>query len=399
MTFNVVALVVVFGLLTCGTSTVTRRKLRIAAVQGKTENSTEVEDHPSKETLEEFKQRTGDHNSGEWSYKATRKWANFDSPFCDGPSQSPIDIVTSKVTILPDMGPSTLVHDIMTPRLQYKGLGGRTIENHGHNVQVNGNFGTLELPNGLYDVVQFNFHFPSEHSINGDLKTGEMHIVHRQQGTQGTQSLAVIAILLQEELITEYRETLELDFLTNLGFGDVLPNVGSELPVMKTVDILAAFPRVLEGGFYHYYGSLTAPPCTETVHWYVMQTPAVVTHDMIESFKKIFHDPANNRPVMPLNGREIGFNVFEVPGEFEHEHDDYERHSEAHGISLEDSEYHVAQGHVGPELQLHHGEKGAAQGRDEYGPSYAFLKFISLLFLVMMLVLCCVVCCFMNASK
>lgn len=332
---------------------------------------TKVINEKTGETYNEFKNRTGDHKSGEWSYADTHSWASFGNPFCDGSSQSPVDIVTANVSTESFLQKS---HQQPTPapgpllgHLKYMALDGRTIENHGHNVQVNGNFGTFELHDSLYDVVQFQFHFPSEHAVNGKLKTGELQILHRQQGTRGTASLAVVSILLQTEHpalmahLEQERES-ELNFLYNLGFGSVLPQVGEKLPVKGTVDILTAFKRVLDGGFYHYHGSLTTPPCSETVHWYVMQFPALVTPEMVQTFKDIFHDPANNRPVQPLNGRDIGFNLIWLDGESDPSYDDFARHAFTHNISQEQAKYHIQESHVGPSVQEHHGQTGASPG-------------------------------------
>ncbi len=52
-----------------------------------------------------------------------------------------------------------------------------------------------------------------------------------------------------------------------------------------------------------YTGSLTAPPCTESVIWYVLKTPVEISSAQIEAFAKLY--PHDVRPVQPLNGRVI----------------------------------------------------------------------------------------------
>merc|ERR1719359_326105 len=79
-----------------------------------------------------------------------------------------------------------------------------------------------------------------------------------------------------------------------------------------------SFLAELGGDFYHYKGSLTTPPCSQTVHWFVTEKPAKVTEKMVSNFKLLFPDPANNRPVQPLNGRELVEDSFKVKGEYEH---------------------------------------------------------------------------------
>jgi carbonic anhydrase len=58
-------------------------------------------------------------------------------------------------------------------------------------------------------------------------------------------------------------------------------------------------------GYYKYDGSLTAPPCTEGVTWYVLKTPVDISAAQIEAFAKLY--PHDVRPPQPLNGRQIRF--------------------------------------------------------------------------------------------
>ena len=66
---------------------------------------------------------------------------------------------------------------------------------------------------------------------------------------------------------------------------------------------LGAFSAAFDGDSYHYMGSLTTPPCSQTAHWNVQATPAEMSQAQLDSFKALYPDPANNRPLMPLNGR------------------------------------------------------------------------------------------------
>lgn len=53
--------------------------------------------------------------------------------------------------------------------------------------------------------------------------------------------------------------------------------------------------------FYTYAGSLTTPPCTEGVDWYVLRTPIVVSSAQITQFKTLYS--GNARVAQNLNGR------------------------------------------------------------------------------------------------
>lgn len=195
------------------------------------------------------------------------------------------------------------------------------IRNNGHALQVNGAFGEITLPDGVYEAKQFHIHCPSEHAVEGSTLPCEMHIVHQKRGSTGTADLAVIGILLETAKKLGMNEDTgrELAFFRRLGLGNRLglPGPGEAKPVADIpIDLGNAFRRQLAAGYYHYQGSLTTPPCSETVHWYVMKRHAAIAEEMLENFEILFPDPANNRPIQPLNGRPIVIDEEEVEGEF-----------------------------------------------------------------------------------
>ncbi|MFZ2683138.1 MAG: carbonic anhydrase family protein, partial [Trichococcus flocculiformis] len=55
--------------------------------------------------------------------------------------------------------------------------------------------------------------------------------------------------------------------------------------------------------YYHYLGSLTTPPLTENVEWYVMANPVEVSAEQIAAFKEYYE--GNNREVQPLDERSV----------------------------------------------------------------------------------------------
>ena len=122
-----------------------------------------------------------------WNYKASN-WASLDPSFktCgSGSSQSPINIVANTS----QAGPSF--------QYNYFPSGGK-VHNTGHGVQVDLNktaqgSGNQLLVNGKpYDLIQFHFHTPSEHAINGRHAPMEAHLVHKNAQGQ----LAVVAVMV-----------------------------------------------------------------------------------------------------------------------------------------------------------------------------------------------------------
>jgi carbonic anhydrase len=262
------------------------------------------------------------HDPAHWSYEDTDAWATS-NPDCAGSGQSPVDLSSTLY--------DNLVQDTLEAAYLPVAADGLAIQNNGHALQVNGQFGKLTLPDGIYNVLQFHFHCPSEHSVDGALSECEMHIVHQREGSSGTQDLAVVGILFDriKKAGTSESSGLDLNFLRSLGFGATLPKEGESIPLVDGIDLRRTFGEALAGGYYHYKGSLTTPPCSETVHWYVLRKKAAISKKMIDQFKMMFPSPADNRPVQPLNGREVASDVESVEGEFaeaeEHPHWTYNK--------------------------------------------------------------------------
>src|SRR4029453_8166505 len=162
--------------------------------------------------------------------------------------------------------------------------------NTGHTIQVNNSDGdTLTVGDRAYQLVQYHFHAPSEHTVNGKQFPMEMHLVH----TNAEGQLAVIGVLIVEGV-------------HNAAFNPIWAN----LPVTKDVtnhlehvkvDVDALLPKARTT--YRYEGSLTTPRCGEGVKWFVMTTPIALSKAQIGAFTALFH--GNNRPVQPLNGRPV----------------------------------------------------------------------------------------------
>jgi len=242
----------------------------------------------------------------DWDHNDIPGW-NKKFPMCSqrSESQSPVDIKEVDASKPPQS---------LADFANYNPVSATQIVHNGHVMQVNGKFGQLRLPDGEYEVKQFHFHFPAEHKINGKLAAGEMHIVHQRKGASGTDGLAVVGILLSETNNAGNSE--EIKFLTNLGFGSELPVKGEKTNNADMVD-LNAFKAQLRSGFYHYSGSLTTPPCSEGVRWYVVNQTAPVTSAMIKTFKERFPEPGDARPVQGLNGRPVLLNHLSLAGEFD----------------------------------------------------------------------------------
>ncbi len=217
-----------------------------------------------------------------WEYEGERgsdRWGELSRSYalCKlGQKQSPIDISEVAPANLP---PLTFDYQLTTP----------SIINNGHTVQVNyPPTSTLRVGDDEYQLVQFHFHSPSEHTVNGQHHAMELHLVHHH----ANDALAVVGVFLT---LGETNPTLE-------PLWERLPSyAGEERPLSINLDPADLLPR--DRRTYRYEGSLTTPPCSEGVRWLVMRQPIGVSQGQVDKFRTIF--PANSRPTQPLNERRV----------------------------------------------------------------------------------------------
>ena len=115
------------------------------------------------------------------------------------------------------------------------------------------------------------------------------HLVHRDKEGK----LAVVAVLLAKGDTNPLIQTL----WTNI------PNEKEKEKVVESVKVDASELLPAEKGYYTFTGSLTTPPCSEGVTWFVLRSPTSISAQEVARFGKSY--PMNARPVQPLNGRQI----------------------------------------------------------------------------------------------
>jgi carbonic anhydrase len=215
-----------------------------------------------------------------WSYEGATgpdKWGSLggDGNVCaTGTQQSPVDVSGSVRAALPRL-------DVNWARRP------DTIANNGHTIQLAfADGGTLRTGRDVYRLKQFHFHRPSEHTIDGKRAAMEVHFVH--EGADG--ALGVVGVLMREGR-------------PNRTFARIVATMpakeGPPVPADPAIDPYGLMP--FAGGYVRYAGSLTTPPCAETVAWMVLVRPIEVAASDIEAFAKLYSD--NSRPVQKLNRR------------------------------------------------------------------------------------------------
>ncbi|XP_053313966.1 carbonic anhydrase 9 [Spea bombifrons] len=246
-----------------------------------------------------------------WNYQDTHEW-DSSFPHCGGSEQSPINVNTSSVTFDASLRPIRLSGYNVTPEETLK------LKNNGHTV-------VLDLPDNLliieglaqtYRAAQLHFHWGSEsspgseHTVNGHRFPGEIHVVHYSaeydsiwEAVSRPGGLAVLAAFIEEgadenptyeRLLSHLRSVAEEGQTTNVtGF-----------------DIRGLLPRRLDR-YYRYNGSLTTPPCFQSVNWTIFNQTIPLSPRQLAVLEDTIHTDhdhvlqMNFRLPQSLNGRHV----------------------------------------------------------------------------------------------
>lgn len=253
----------------------------------------------------------------EWGYEnpGPETWPSKYSP-AGGRKQSPIDIVSSLVKSGKFDAPL---------RWMYSSGVCKSIINTGCGWRVDVDGTNTELSGGpvsnSYQLVQFHCHWGncstcgSEHTVDGKAYAGELHFVHWNKDEFPTvadalsspKGLTVIGVLLEVgENNSEIGKLCEA--ITSIPVKDEKVNLEADIdPVLMYPD---------DKAYWTYSGSLTTPPCYESVTWIVFKNPITVSEEQLNCFRQMKKPSTsenedcgcvdhNYRPPQSLNDREI----------------------------------------------------------------------------------------------
>ncbi|MEK7285872.1 MAG: carbonic anhydrase family protein [Nitrospirota bacterium] len=250
------------------------------------EESDMEESHPKKpkHAATKHKKENGHGESkkqhaAHWAYEGEggpKHWGDLKSEFktCKtGKKQSPIDLSHAKTEELNNI------------RFHYR-PSKLNIVNNGHTIQVDYDKGSFIRIDGVkYDLLQFHFHTPSEHTIEEGRYPMELHLVHKDK--KG--NLAVVGVMM---VVGKHNESFDT-------LWDNLPPKEGKENLDKKIDANQILP-VGERTF-RYSGSLTTPPCSEEVRWNVFLSPISISNDQFMAFHDIFDN--NSRPIQQIGKR------------------------------------------------------------------------------------------------
>jgi len=252
-----------------------------------------------------------------WHYGKTDHWKE-DYPHCAGDAQSPIDIRTSTVKTSSDLKGLQFTCD------NGNGKVSGDLSNNGHapTLKINKTVKTGTLTGGplgrsLYELEQLHFHFGckndrgSEHTVNGKRASGELHLVtyntkysNFDAAVSRGDGLAVIGVFIQKKKagsLGSLRHAL-----------NTIKKTGQHTPVygLSLYNLVPQLKDLSGTSFYSYKGSLTTPPCYQSVNWIVLKDPIPAGKRELNALRRLHNQEEhlmcdNFRPTQPLNGRKV----------------------------------------------------------------------------------------------
>jgi len=178
-----------------------------------------------------------------------------------------------------------------------------SIVDNGHTIMVNyGEGSNLMVDGRQFRLVQFHFHKPSEEAINGERMDMVVHLVHQHHDG----GLAVVGVLMTTKRPVTARKSWWGDDSKPLD-NPLIQTLWNNVPLVKErvespgvmINVNQLLPE--EKTYFTYMGSLTTPPCSENVLWFVMKNPILVSEEQVQNFGRIY--PMNARPLQPKGDR------------------------------------------------------------------------------------------------
>lgn len=209
-------------------------------------------------------------------------WGKLDPSYAacsKGHEQSPVDIRGARL-------------DKALQPLEFHYIAGSvTLQNTGHTIRAIPARGSYMVANGVrYDLVSFEFHHPSEGAVRGKLTDMDVDLLHKSADGK----IAILNVQLVEDRGA-----------ANAVMATLWPQLpekpGATTKVTDMVNPAGFIPS--DPGYWTYMGSLTTPPCTEGVRWFVFEQQMTLSRDQLRAFTAIFK--VNTRPNQDLHGRHI----------------------------------------------------------------------------------------------
>jgi carbonic anhydrase len=232
--------------------------------------------------------QTNGLNNAPWDYEGKRGalvWGKLDPAYkvcSQGHQQAPLEIRGARL-------------DKALQPIEFHYIAGPiTLEHNGHTIVAHVDPGSYIVAGGVrYDLVQFDFHHPGEEPVKGKLTDMDVQLLHKSADGQ----LAVVVVRLAQEIGSP-----------NAVLATLWPHLPTKAGQTEKVTEMVSAGGLLpaDRGYWTYAGSLSTPPCTEGVRWFVFEQELSVSRDQLRAFAAMFK--VNSRPVQDPHGRRIAAN-------------------------------------------------------------------------------------------
>lgn len=163
--------------------------------------------------------------------------------------------------------------------------------NNGATIEQEYENGTSLYLNGeQFELLQFHFHTFSEHTVLGNRSDLEMHAVFLSEYS------GKIAAVSKRFRIGRYNPFVQT--LINAGLPE---KSGDQSTSDAAINLLDGLGNT--SAYYTYQGSLTTPPCSEIVSWFLLKSEGSVSYAQYKAFRDILGN--NFRPLQDVNGRVV----------------------------------------------------------------------------------------------
>jgi carbonic anhydrase len=206
-----------------------------------------------------------------FNYQAQEEWF-----FETGDTQSPINIRSNAIEEMWGSSHLFLKYDPIATQVFDSGSTIRVVSS-----------GKARINGRPFQLIQYHFHAPSEHTVDGKYYPLELHFVHRSQN----QKIAVVGVFFE---IGSHNKAFE-QIMRSLEEGT------TDQGHPATIEVAQLLPE--DKSYYHYMGSLTTPPLTENVEWYLLQHTIQLDEDQLAEFHRYYTN--NHRQIQPCNERMV----------------------------------------------------------------------------------------------
>ncbi|ELT87930.1 hypothetical protein CAPTEDRAFT_224291 [Capitella teleta] len=236
-------------------------------------------------------------------------WGNV-APAALGKRQSPIDIVPSQAKYDSSLKDKPF-------KIEYTPGNAKSITNNGKSVTMAYDPSGSSLTGGplrnKFQLAQFHFHWGtsndcgSEHTVDGKMFASEAHLVHYNtdlfkdfgEAAQADNGLTVLGVFLKVGEKNHAGFQKVIDLVKSIPFAD------DTLEVKGGYDPSLLLPEDCSR-YWTYLGSLTTPPCFESVNWVVFRDPIEVSQEQINVLRGISNQSRENANT---NNGEVGVHL------------------------------------------------------------------------------------------